>query len=61
MVMRWKLLELAQEATSLESLVTSITQNEHFDVNREEALALLCQYIEILPDKVRQQLEDDGE
>lgn len=58
MVMRWKILELAQDAAGIPELVAKIENSEQFDIDEKGALALLQQYAEILPPHLQQELEN---
>ena len=57
MVMRWKILELAENATNLKTLLDEMEASHHFDINREEAVNLLRQYSDILPSHLTEKLE----
>lgn len=57
MVMRWKVLELVQNAESLETILDAISKSDHFDMDREAAHKLLRDYIELVPANIRAEFE----
>lgn len=57
MVMRWKILDMAQSAGSLDDILHEIEQSDHFDLDRDEALRLIMGYTELLPGNIRKELE----
>lgn len=57
MVMRWKILELAESADDLEALLDEMEASHHFDISRDNAIALLRQYSDILPSHLTEKLE----
>jgi hypothetical protein len=56
MVMRWKILELAQDAGSVPELISKLEASAHFDISKEDAFAILQQYAEILPPHLQEEL-----
>jgi len=56
MVMRWKILELANKCASLDELLILLKDRPEYDVPADGGLELLKSYSDILPDKIRDDL-----
>jgi len=57
MVMRWKILELAENANSLDGLLKTMKESGDFDIGEAETLLLLKDYTVVLPEKIQSELE----
>lgn len=57
MVMRWKILELAENADDLGKLLDKMESSHRFDISRVEAINLLRLYTDILPPHLTEQLK----
>lgn len=63
MVMRWKILEMAEQSTSLDSLLNQLEIHPEYGLPKESGLKLLMQYADILPEHLRTEIhsrEDIG-
>jgi len=60
MVMRWKILELAERSETLEELLEHVKACDELGVDEEGAVALLRQYAEILPQGFAEKLAGDN-
>ncbi len=56
MVMRWKVLEVAQQCSSLDELLHELEKHPEYDLPKDRGLQLLLEYIDILPEKLRDEL-----
>ncbi|PCI33955.1 MAG: hypothetical protein COB54_02860 [Alphaproteobacteria bacterium] len=56
MVMRWKILELAERCTSLDDLLRELRKHPEYDLPEDGGVALLQEYSDILPEVLRDEL-----
>lgn len=56
MVMRWKILELANKCSSLDELLSQLKDYPEYDVPADGGIELLKSYSDILPSNIRQDL-----
>ena len=57
MVMRWKILELAERSSSLDNLLKELRAHPEFGFTDEGGLQLLLQYKDILPAPLQDELQ----
>jgi len=58
MVMRWKILELAEQDLSLDDLLVELKKHPEYDLPDDGGLGLLYKYCEILPERLQAELRD---
>lgn len=57
-MMRWKILEIAKTANTLEDILFELDQSDHFDISREDCIKLLREYSPLLPEKIARELSE---
>ena len=58
MVMRWKILEMAEQCASLNDLLHQLENHPEYGLPKESGLKLLLQYADILPEHLRAELHE---
>ena len=63
MVMRWKILELAENSQSLDILLKKLQEHPEYGLSQEGGVQLLAQYVDILPQPMQNELQSklDGD
>lgn len=56
MVMRWKILELAEQCQSLDELLRELRKHPEYDLPEDGGMELLREYSDILPEVLRDEL-----
>ncbi len=56
MVMRWKILELAEQCSSLDDLLRDLKKHPEYDLPEDGGLELLLEYADILPTALQNEL-----
>ncbi len=57
MVMRWKILELAEQCSSLDDLLLELKKHPEYGLTEDGGIALLLEYADILPEAIQNELE----
>ena len=58
MVMRWKILELAERCQSLDELLRELSEHPEYDLPEDGGVELLREYSDILSEALRDELQN---